>query len=46
MQTAAMLDQVWRNLTLEHQAEFATYGLGGAVELGWQTVAKTRKTQL
>lgn len=43
MTTAAMLDQVWRNLSAERQAEFATYGLGGAVELGWQIVAKVRK---
>ena len=41
--TAAMLDRVWRNLSPERQAEFATYGLGGAVELGWQIVAKVRK---
>jgi hypothetical protein len=41
--TAAMLDRIWRNLSPKNQAEFATYGLGGAVELGWQIVAKARK---
>jgi len=45
MQTAAMLDQVWRNLNPENQTEFATYGLAGAVELGWQIVAKARKRE-
>jgi hypothetical protein len=39
-----MLDQVWRNLSLENQAEYATYGLAGAVELGWQIIAKARKS--
>ena len=43
MTTAVMLDRVWRNLSPKNQAEFATYGLGGAVELGWQIVAKARK---
>jgi hypothetical protein len=43
MTTAAMLARVWRNLSPERQADFATYGLGGAVELGWQIVAKARK---
>jgi hypothetical protein len=43
MTTAAMLDRVWRNLSPKRQAEFATYGLGGAVELGWQIVAQARK---
>ena len=46
MTTASMLDQVWRNLSPEHQAEFTTYGLGGAVELGWQIVTKARKMEL
>jgi hypothetical protein len=45
MTTAAMLDQVWRNLSPKNQAEFATYGLAGAVELGWQIVAKARKDE-
>ena len=45
MQTASMLDQIWRNLSPEHQAEFATYGLAGAVELGWQIIAKARKSE-
>jgi hypothetical protein len=45
MQTASMLDQIWRNLSPEHQAEFATYGLAGAVELGWQIVAKARNRE-
>jgi hypothetical protein len=36
--TAAMLDWVWRNLSPEQQAEFATYGLAGAVELGWKVI--------
>jgi hypothetical protein len=36
--TAAMLDHVWRNLTVENQAEFATYGLAGAIELGWKVI--------
>ena len=42
--TAAMLDQVWRNLSPENQSEYATYGLAGAVELGWQIIAKARKS--
>lgn len=45
MQTAAMLDRIWRNLSPKHQAEYAEYGLAGAVELGWQIVTKARKTQ-
>jgi hypothetical protein len=45
MQTASMLDQVWQGLSPERQAEYAEYGLAGAVELGWQIVAKARKTQ-
>jgi hypothetical protein len=44
MQTAAMLDQVWRNLSPDNKAEYATYGLAGAVELGWQIVTKARKS--
>lgn len=40
--TAAMLDRVWRNLSPKNQAEFATYGLAGAVEIGWKLVAKAR----
>ena len=44
IQTASMLDQVWRNLSPENKAEYATYGLAGAVELGWQIIAKARKS--
>ena len=45
MQTAAMLNQVWQGLSPEHQAEYAEYGLAGAVELGWQIVAKAQKRE-
>jgi hypothetical protein len=45
MQTAAMLDQVWRNLSPANQAEYANYGLAGAVELGWQIIDKAQKRE-
>jgi hypothetical protein len=41
--TAAMLDRVWRNLSPKNQAEYATYGLAGAVEIGWKLIAKARQ---
>ena len=43
--TASMLDHLWRNLSPENQAEYATYGLAGAVELGWKIVEKAGKRE-
>jgi hypothetical protein len=45
--TASMLAEVWNNLSPKNQEEFATYGLGGAVELGWEIAGKaTTPTQV
>lgn len=43
--TAHILDQLWRNLSPENQAEYATYGFAGAVELGWMILGEKRQAQ-
>ena len=41
--TAMMLDYVWNNLSPDKQAEYETYGLAGAVELGWKIVSAAKQ---